>query len=149
MWPKKSLLMHFSIYANLYLLQLTIQEITLKHFPFSPLTQLDRCPLTSLQLRHIKSPFIPPARFYFTQKTPATSNSRQSASIQSLPTFVLVKTFQTSTQKHLPQNPLPHVLHVSLKTKLKILSFYLSYLFKIQLHLKSCLVWEQIDTNHF
>lgn len=42
-----------------------------------------------------------------------------------------------------------HVLHVSLKTKLKDI-FFLSFffLFKIQLFLKGCSVWEQIDTNH-
>lgn len=118
--------------------------------PFSihpPLTQLDECPLTSLRLRHYKISTYPTSQILFCSKD-SCHPQWLLATMQSLPTFVLAKTFQTSTQKHLPQNPLLHVLHVLLKTKLKDIFF--SPLKKlIQFYLKGCSFWEKIDTNHF
>lgn len=92
----------------------------------SLLTQLDECPLTSLQLRYYKISVYPSSWISFSSKD-SSHCQWSSATMQSLPTFVLVKTFQTSTQEQVAQNP--SFLYLTCVTENKAQRYFLFILF--------------------
>lgn len=118
---KKSLLMHFAVYANSHL---TIDHLGNYFKPFSiPTINLAWQMSTNFPIvTAYKIPIYPTSYILLLSKD--SCHLVSSASMQCLPTFVLVKTFQTALRSICRRSPSPMSYLYGWKQRLQTLSFF-------------------------